>query len=163
MRISSSILALTAAAVIPSSVSAQNDTSINCVEGLYMIVARGSNEPEGEGRLIAIVHTVMGRIRGSDSLGLDYPATIDDPNYFESVAEGGKAMKSAVEEYHEACPEGRMAVLGYSQGAHISMDALCGGGVAGFEDLTPLPLDLVESSSKTEPRSRVVHTGHLGH
>lgn len=147
MHVSSSILALAAAAVIPS-VSAQNGGNTTCAQGLYMIVARGSNEPEGEGRLGPIVDTVLGRIRGSDAIGLDYPATIDDPVYMESVAEGGKAMKSAVEEYHDACPNGRIAVLGYSQGAHISLDALCGGSVDGFEELTPLPLDLIESSSK---------------
>ena len=94
--------------------SLAQDTS-ECASGLYMIAARGTGEDPGTGAIGAVADDVADRIKGSDVVPLDYPASLTDPVYFDSVEDGGKAMKKAVEDYHTACPDGKMAIFGYSQ------------------------------------------------
>lgn len=100
----------------PASAQGSNGTgNFTCADGLYIVVARGTTEPAGSGAMGVIGDDVAGRVRDSEVVGLDYPATLSDPIYVESVIDGGRAMKEAVEGYHDACPDGRIAVLGYSQ------------------------------------------------
>lgn len=94
-------------------VGAQNVTT--CHDGLYILVARGTNEDPGTGLFGDIADELADRIPGSEVLGLDYPASLTDPIYIRSVREGGEAMKDAVEGYHEECPDGQIVLLGYSQ------------------------------------------------
>lgn len=102
--------------LLSTAAAAQDNGNITCADGLYMIVARGTNEDPGPGVMgTAVADVVADRIAGSEVVGLDYPASFGSPGYFESVADGGQAVKDAVEEYHAACPDGKMAVLGYSQ------------------------------------------------
>lgn len=94
-------------------VAAQNATT--CHDGLYIIVARGTNEDPGTGLFGDIADELASRVPGSEVLGLDYPASLTDPLYIRSVSEGGEAMREAVEGYHDECPDGQIVVLGYSQ------------------------------------------------
>jgi acetylxylan esterase len=130
------------AAAISSSLA--KDTN-KCASGLYMIAARGTGEDAGPGSIGDVADNVADRVKGSEVVGLDYPASLTDPIYFESVEEGGEAMKKAVEDYHSACPDGKVAIFGYSQGAQITMDAFCGGsgGLGGGGDLEPLASNVV--------------------
>lgn len=103
-------------------VTAQNNNgNITCADGLYMIVARGTTEPVGPGSMGTLAEDVADRVRDSEVVGLDYPATLSDPAYVESVIDGGRAIKDAVENYHDACPDGKIAVLGYSQVRLVSL------------------------------------------
>lgn len=104
------LLALTLTAA--TAVLAANKKA-GCYDGLYMIVARGSNEPAGTGVTGNVTALIADRIRDSNVLGLDYPATFD--NYIPSEEKGAAAMKAAVIAYHAKCPEGKMALFGYSQ------------------------------------------------
>lgn len=101
------------AAAVSSSLAAKD--AAKCASGLYMIAARGTGEDAGPGSIGDVADDVAGRVKGSEVVGLDYPASLTDPIYFESVEEGGKAMKKAVEDYHSACPDGKVAIFGYSQ------------------------------------------------
>ena len=101
-------------AAVAASASAA-DTSTECSEGLHMIVARGTGEDEGPGATAILAEQVVERIPGSSFEGLDYPATLTDPDYDESVAEGDEALRKRLRDYAEACPDSKMAVLGYSQ------------------------------------------------
>lgn len=94
-------------------VAAQDDTS--CDSGLHIIVARGTGEDEGTGVTGELGERIADRIDGSSVEALDYPATFSDPSYFESVANGTEELRETIEQYHESCPEGKIAVLGYSQ------------------------------------------------
>lgn len=105
----SSIAVLAAAAAGPASAAAE------CVSGLHMIVARGTGEPEGTGSTGYLAKQVASRIKGSDIEGLDYPATMTDPDYITSVGEGSDEMRETVREYVKACPDTKVAVMGYSQ------------------------------------------------
>ncbi|KAH7310472.1 cutinase-domain-containing protein [Stachybotrys elegans] len=123
-------------------VAAQSST---CADGLYMIVARGTNEDDGPGSMGELADRVAGRIQGSQVVGLEYPATFVDPFYAESVEAGAEAMREIVTRYHSDCPGSYFAVMGFSQGAQLTGDAFCGGtGVLTRND--PLPSNIVQEN-----------------
>lgn len=117
-----------------------------CATSLHMIVARGSNEPAGLGRITAVVGNVTLLLPGSDYEAIDYPADLF--NYVESVAKGTDEFVKLVGEYHTTCPDTPIALLGYSQGAHALMDAVCGTDLEGFEMQADLPSTYLSSSKR---------------
>ncbi|KAM7190068.1 acetylxylan esterase 2 [Naviculisporaceae sp. PSN 640] len=110
--------------------------SPTCVTGVHMIVARGSGEPAGLGRIAPVVNNVRFTIPGSDYTAIDYPATI--AGYTDSLAEGTAEFHRLIKEYTQACPDTKIALLGYSQGAHAMMDTVCGSDQEGFEPAAEL-------------------------
>ncbi|KDN65595.1 putative cutinase [Colletotrichum sublineola] len=113
--------AVAVAGFFTASASAQTAT---CATGVYVIAARGSNEPAGVGRIGTVARGVVAAIPGSQIEALDYPAAFD--NYSSSVAAGTEAMKTALTQYNSRCPDSKVTLLGYSQGAQVVGDALCG-------------------------------------
>ncbi|KAI8242314.1 hypothetical protein K4K57_006638 [Colletotrichum sp. SAR 10_99] len=111
------------AGLFVASAAAQNSTS-TCASGVHLIVARGSNEPAGVGRIGSVANGVVAAIPGSQIEPLDYPATFD--NYSISVEDGDIAMNLALTAYTSRCPDSKVALLGYSQGAQVTGDTLCG-------------------------------------
>ncbi|KAF7863205.1 hypothetical protein EAF04_007288 [Stromatinia cepivora] len=91
---------------------------------VHMIVARASTEPAGEGIIGAVATMVKSSLPGSDSEAVVYPATLTQ--YQTSEASGVAAMMKLVQDYAARCPDSKMAVMGYSQGAHVAGDVMCG-------------------------------------
>ncbi|KAG8158015.1 hypothetical protein KVR01_012287 [Diaporthe batatas] len=104
--------------------TAAQDASSTCTDGLYMIVARATGEDPGTGRVGAVARNVSDAIPNSYIEPIVYPATF--ANYTTSEAAGVTAMTKAIRDRVAACPEGRIALLGFSQGAQVSADTLCG-------------------------------------
>ncbi|KAF4974376.1 hypothetical protein FZEAL_8708 [Fusarium zealandicum] len=101
-----------------------------CAAGAHIIVARGSLEPQGPGIIGQVAQQIVQRIPGSDMESLIYPAEYD--NYLPSQTRGVKAMSKMVRAYAKRCPGTKMVLLGYSQGAHVAGDAMCGASSAGY-------------------------------
>ncbi|KAK0658911.1 cutinase-domain-containing protein [Cercophora samala] len=101
-----------------------------CSTGIHMIVARGSTEPVGYGRIGVVAQNASLLIPNSSIATIDYPATFED--YFTSYATGTSEFEKLVLEHVQACPDTKIALLGYSQGAHAMMDAVCGSSDDGF-------------------------------
>ncbi|KAK3323148.1 cutinase-domain-containing protein [Cercophora scortea] len=110
-----------------------------CATGIHMIVARGSIEMPGQGRMGVVAGNVSLLIPGSTVAAVDYPATFE--GYFASEAKGSEVFTTLIAEYTRQCPNTKIALLGYSQGGQALMDALCGNSEWGF---TP-SADLSES------------------
>jgi acetylxylan esterase len=89
-----------------------------------MIVARASLEAAGQGIIGAVATHVQSLIAGSDSEAVVYPATLAD--YVNSEEAGVAGMQSLIDSYEARCPDSKIALLGYSQGAHVVADILCG-------------------------------------
>ncbi|KAG5952534.1 hypothetical protein E4U53_000609 [Claviceps sorghi] len=89
------------------------------------MVARGSLESPGTGALQPLAQLITQRHRGATIEAIDYPATLE--HYQQSVAAGTQAVTKQLTSYVERCSNSHVIVLGYSQGAHITGDALCGG------------------------------------
>lgn len=104
--------------------AAAQDTTSNCTDGLYMIVARATGEDPGTGRVGAVANNVSSQIPNSIVQPIAYPATF--ANYTESEGKGVAAMTAAIRDRVAACPTGKIALLGFSQGAQVSADVLCG-------------------------------------
>lgn len=86
-----------------------------CAEGLYVVVARGTNEEEGTGFMGVIADSIVEQIEDSRVEAVDYPASFSSPDYFTSEKEGADAVQELLTDYYEACPNGKIAYLGYSQ------------------------------------------------
>lgn len=132
--------------LLAASASAQDDNGVTCVDGLYLIVARGTGEPEGTGTMGVLADDVAERVQDSEVVGLDYPATLADPIYIDSLQDGASELKVTIARYSDNCPDGKIAVLGYSQGAQVSLNALCGGAGTFQGDLEPVSSSIIESS-----------------
>ncbi|KAG8159911.1 hypothetical protein KVR01_010548 [Diaporthe batatas] len=109
-----------------------NSSSQACVSGnaVHMIVARASLEPPGFGILQNISTRVIEQLPGSNAEAVVYPATLD--GYQNSEGQGVAAMTQLVNNYAQACPNSRMVLMGYSQGAQVTADTVCGSNIAGF-------------------------------
>jgi acetylxylan esterase len=116
--------ALILLAAAQAALVAAQDASTNCTRGLYMIVARATGESPGTGRVGAVARNVSAAIPESHIEAIVYPATY--VNYTTSEADGVKAMTQAIKDRVAACPDDKIALLGYSQGAQVSADTLCG-------------------------------------
>ncbi|KAL3954088.1 hypothetical protein ACCO45_012044 [Purpureocillium lilacinum] len=55
-------------------------------------------------------------------------------------------MQEGILQYAKDCPDGKMALLGYSQGAHVTMDSVCGGSGGVFDKAPPIPEEIVKKS-----------------
>lgn len=92
---------------------------------IHILVARGSTEAPGIGVLESLVEVIDTANPGATSEAIDYPADLND--YVASVINGTSAVKKQVTAYVERCPRSKIVLLGYSQGAHVIGDGLCGG------------------------------------
>ncbi|HWO61362.1 MAG TPA: cutinase family protein [Umezawaea sp.] len=103
---------------------------------VHVITARASTERAGEG----ITATMVSRIvNASDQTvsraSVDYPATLTD--YASSSAQGVTALKAQLTARVQQCPNQKIVLAGYSQGAHVVLDVLGGGGGLGLGAATP--------------------------
>ncbi|KAF1991070.1 carbohydrate esterase family 5 protein, partial [Aulographum hederae CBS 113979] len=96
----------------------------------HIIVARGSNEPQGPGVIGSLANMTMRDAPGTSMESIVWPATID--NYANSSSEGTAATTAALSAKVLQCPQTKIIMMGYSQGAHVIGDSLCGGGLVGL-------------------------------
>lgn len=94
---------------------------------VHIIATRASTEQPGAGIIGSLVDAVKSASTQSVSTDTtDYPATLQ--NYTNSEAQGVTALKQLVETQVQQCPNQKLVLMGYSQGAQVSADALAGGG-----------------------------------
>ncbi|KAK0391672.1 hypothetical protein NLU13_1171 [Sarocladium strictum] len=101
---------------------------VTCYSGVYMIVARGSDEDPGEGKPGMVADLVTAAIPDSGSVAVDYPASIADPLYPESVTDGINDAIAKINAYVDACGAGaKIVLIGFSQGGNVMTNVLAGG------------------------------------
>src|SRR5580693_8998045 len=94
---------------------------------VHIIVARASTEAQGDGVIGALATLIQGDVNATVSQeAVVYPATLT--NYASSVGKGDSAMAADIENAVSACPNEKIVLLGYSQGAQVVGDVLAGGG-----------------------------------
>ncbi|CZT04166.1 related to acetylxylan esterase precursor [Rhynchosporium graminicola] len=132
MKISSALIVL---ASVVSAAPVVEERQAACASGVHMIIARASGEAVGPGFINAVATRVKSAVPGSDSEAVSYPATLD--NYQSSQSQGVAAMKKLITSYVTRCPNTKIALLGYSQGAHVAADVMCGS-LSGFAASTQI-------------------------
>ena len=136
MKITFTVAAL---AIATGTISASSN--ITCATGPYILVTRGSGEPSfspdskypyvkdtGEAGFIAAA--VKEQIKGTVIAGVAYPAfdPIGDVNnttqilaalnltgYYPSEKQGAQAFEDDINQYHAACPDSKIVIIGFSQ------------------------------------------------
>lgn len=103
---------------------------------VHVITARGSTEAPGEGSTGALVTQI---VKASDQdvsrAAVDYPATLT--NYASSSAQGVSALTTQLTRQVGQCPDQKIVLAGFSQGAHVVLDVLGGGGGGALGTRTP--------------------------
>lgn len=101
------------------------EASVDSCADVQIIGARGTGDRAGMGFILGpIVWRLTHRLSGSvKSTPLDYPASAD---YLDSVAHGVRNLRAELADTATNCPQTRIVLLGYSQGADVVGDALSG-------------------------------------
>ncbi|KAF2666133.1 carbohydrate esterase family 5 protein [Microthyrium microscopicum] len=92
---------------------------------VHLIVARASGESPGEGISRTVSAAVKKVIPETTSDPVVYPAKMP---YTNSMAKGTAELQRMIAAYTTQCPTTKIALIGYSQGASVVIDAMCGGG-----------------------------------
>jgi acetylxylan esterase len=111
---------LTTTLLLLTTTTAQNTTKKHeCVDGLKIFVGRGTGEPitllDAQGLTGTLTKNITDKIPSSHAEGILYDASYQDPSYFQSNANGTALVREAVLGYGRDCPDGKMALIGYSQ------------------------------------------------
>jgi Cutinase len=113
----------------------QASATTDCAD-VHVITARGSTEAPGEGSIGALVTQI---VNASDQTvsraAVDYPATLT--NYASSSAEGVSALTTQLTDQVKKCADQKVVLTGFSQGAHVVLDVLGGGGGGVLGTATP--------------------------
>ncbi|EKG18199.1 Cutinase [Macrophomina phaseolina MS6] len=108
---------------------------------VHILIARGTTE-EYPGDMGSLANLIIANNGDADYENIIYPATFD---YISSTRQGMSATMNQLTAYVEACPDSKIVLLGYSQGAHVTGDALSGGGGSGLGAATdPVSTDIGE-------------------
>jgi acetylxylan esterase len=101
-----------------------------------VLAARASTEAQGEGTIASLVDKIQASVSaGVTESAVVYPATLT--NYASSAAKGDSAMKSELQTLVTNCPNQKIVIVGYSQGAQLVGDVLGGGGGGSLGTATP--------------------------
>lgn len=93
----------------------------------HIFTARGSNakKPGHSGELIRQICTELGDCNFED---IDFPARGGGNGWCDSAQKGAANGAAQLRSYSERCPDSNLIVVGFSQGASVSLDYLGGGG-----------------------------------
>ncbi|OKP13778.1 hypothetical protein PENSUB_509 [Penicillium subrubescens] len=119
----------------------QNVPPEQCATGVHAIIARGQAATGETGFdplnvMAALQNLILNQIPGSTSLGLPYQYGAE--NKFVAVYDGAQLLQDYITSYVASCPKAKIVVVGYSLGACLTMDAICGTSSIGFIPVTAL-------------------------
>lgn len=94
---------------------------------IHVFGARETTAPAGYGSAGTVVNLILNAHPGATAEVINYPAAGGN-SYASSVQAGVKAVTNQINSFAASCPNTQLVYVGYSQGAQIGDDALCGGG-----------------------------------
>ncbi|KAF2752606.1 alpha/beta-hydrolase [Pseudovirgaria hyperparasitica] len=113
------------------------DSRTNCYSGAFIISLHGCNGRGAEqGYEKNYTDPLLVAIPDSFRYVLPYDGSCDDLyTYYDTVNAGVNTLKSAIEDYAEACPSSKIIIVGYSEGAHVTLNTLGGNQTDGTSPL----------------------------
>lgn len=104
--------------------STRQELNTTC-DRIHYIVARGTTEGY-PGSLGSLVDILLAKFPNSNYEDIIYPATQETStdSYWQGLANGTQQIQS----YADNCPDSKIVIMGYSQGALVVGDILAGGG-----------------------------------
>ncbi|MDN5794277.1 MAG: cutinase family protein [Intrasporangium sp.] len=97
-----------------------------------VIMVRGTDDGGSKGTMGTQLPTALGAFAARKGWNkvtseyVTYPATGDVRYFLDSMPRGRAALKAKINTYIASCPSTKIALLGYSQGAHIVGDVVVG-------------------------------------
>lgn len=150
----------------PTNSPTTNTSSSEACANLHIIVVRASDEIPSQGVIGTLATLITTANPGSSVEWIPYPATLT--NYDTSSYNGTITTTEHLMNYTETCKNAQVVLLGYSQGAQVVGDVMCGGGGAfGLGPSTP-PIAsnysdrVVAMIQMGDPRHMVNHTFDVG-
>ncbi|KAJ8612719.1 hypothetical protein MRB53_037295 [Persea americana] len=107
------------------------DQLANC-KSVHIILARGTDNDPNTDALRGIASQVQQHLDAgytSDVVELDYPASEGEngsPTYPASIQQGQTALTNDIAYYASGCGYSKIVLIGYSQGAQVIGNVLCG-------------------------------------
>ncbi|CZT25098.1 related to acetylxylan esterase precursor [Ramularia collo-cygni] len=136
---------------------------------IHIFGARETTAPAGYGTGGEFIDLILNAYSGATAEAIDYPAQ-GDGLYASSVQQGTKNIASQINSFNTKCPDSKLVVVGYSQGAQIGDNALCGGGDPnqGISDTKALLTSSASAAVKAiiwagNPRNSPVEKSAFGH
>lgn len=113
-----------AASAISKELSTRQELNTTC-DQIHYIIARGTTEGY-PGSLGSLVDVLLAKFPNSNYKDIIYPATQETStdSYWQGLAKGTQQVTS----YADKCPDSKIVLMGYSQGALVVGDLLAGGG-----------------------------------
>ncbi|HMG21352.1 MAG TPA: cutinase family protein [Kofleriaceae bacterium] len=103
-----------------------DDQTLTACADVAIITARASTEAPGEGITGDVVDQIIATSdQNITRASVNYPATLN--NYNNSSLAGINALKTQLTTEVQNCPNEKIVLAGYSQGAHVVLDVLGGG------------------------------------
>jgi acetylxylan esterase len=128
LLIAGAVAALAATAIGVGTASAVSAPASPCA-AVHVLAARASTEAPGAGVIGSLVRRIQNGVSSSVSTSaVDYPALLAP--YDSSSTAGDTATRKQLTDQVKQCPDQKIVLVGYSQGAQIIGDALAGGGGA---------------------------------
>ncbi|WP_082948652.1 cutinase family protein [Mycobacterium sp. 1274756.6] len=131
---------LTAGALLVTPTALPTASADDCTD-VEVIFARGTSEPAGIGRVGAALVDALKR-QTSQSIGV-YPVNYPAGRLQLGGGDGANDTINRVKHMAETCPDTKLVLGGYSQGASV-MDIVAGVPVAGISWGSPLPAEYAD-------------------
>lgn len=143
--LSASAVAQAAVAPTPADLHARQSTGTGKCTDVHVFLAKGNNEPY-PGRQGKLVNAICQGYDSCDYEDVVMQNMLPDP-YCDSVHEGGANTVTQIIAYNKKCPDSKLVLSGYSQGAHVAGDALSGGGGVFFNGCVEKPVIALDPKS----------------
>jgi hypothetical protein len=121
----------------------------------HIFLAKGNNEPY-PGRQGKLVNAICSGLESCDYEDIQYYNPVEAP-YCGSVDEGTANGIAQITAYNERCPETKLVVSGYSQGAQIVTDILGGGGGVFFQNCVQRTSAGIDVNSAAGKKSKSIY------
>lgn len=127
-------LASASAACLLALVTSAQETGTGACTDVHVFLSRGNNEPY-PGRQGKLVQAICSGLASCDYEDVAFDNALE-VEYCSAIEAGRKAGVAQIAAYNERCPDAKLVVSGYSQGAHVVGDVLGGGGGVFFQGCT---------------------------
>ncbi|RMZ16771.1 hypothetical protein D0862_01097 [Hortaea werneckii] len=136
------LLALSSSLLFAAPALTQSTGTGSCTD-VHIFLGKGWNSRYDNQRQTQLVDAICNDL-GSD-VSCDYEDIIlnnlEGTEYCPAVEEGDQNGKQQITAYAQKCPESKLVLSGYSQGANVVGDIIAGGGGGGSDCASTAPLD----------------------
>lgn len=140
---------------------ARQSTGTGKCTDVHVFLAKGNNEPY-PGRQGKLVNAICKGYDSCDYEDVVMQNMLPDP-YCDSVHEGGANTVTQIIAYNKKCPDTKLVLSGYSQGAHVAGDALSGGGGVFFNGCVEKPVVAIDPKSDAGKARKFIFFFFLSH